>query len=278
MTEYSAGLVQAKYDLITKGDYLRMLSQKIRMSRLFTDTLPFTELSLGCLDTYKSQYINVYQKGALIGMALDIKLRQLSGGKMGIQELLRELSKTYGKNQSFKDDELFDKITELTYPEIREFFRKYVEGKTPLPYGDIFSSVGVLYEPFANRKVVSFGGLDVKFDKEAGYWTVSDLSRVNKFGKQMGYEIGDQIVTFDGEKLTYNNFDQVIANFRGRHDEGDKVYVELLREQPDGSRKSLKKKGKTVNSNLRGMDVLSIDPNATPEQVALRNAWLEPQQ
>ena len=115
MTEYSAGLVQAKYDLITKGNYLRILQQKITMASLFNDTLPFTELSLGCLVDHKSQYINVYQKGALIGMCLDIRLRKLSGGKMGIQELLQELSKTYGKNQAFRVEELFDKITEQTY-------------------------------------------------------------------------------------------------------------------------------------------------------------------
>lgn len=276
MTEYSAGLVQAKYDLITKGNYLRILQQKIKMSSLFNDTLPFTELSLGCLVDHKSQYINVYQKGALIGMCLDIKLRKLSGGEMGIQELLQELSKTYGKNQAFRDEELFDKITELTFPEIRSFFRKYVEGPNPLPLEETFAMVGIKYELYANRKVVSFGGIDVDFDKDLGYWVVTDTDKANKFGKKLKYEEGDLIATFDGEKLTFDNFDEVIARYRGRHKEGDKVYVEVLRVQSDGSRKLIKCKAKTVNSNLRGMNVLTFDPNATDEQIALRNSWLEP--
>ena len=44
----------------------------------FDDNLPFTELSLGALDLYADQYYNVYQKGALLGLALDLSLLELS--------------------------------------------------------------------------------------------------------------------------------------------------------------------------------------------------------
>jgi len=47
----------------------------------FKDDLPFTELSAKCLAEHKDQHYNVYQKGALIGMCLDIQLRNLSIGK-----------------------------------------------------------------------------------------------------------------------------------------------------------------------------------------------------
>ncbi|MGV3697217.1 EF-Tu C-terminal domain-related protein, partial [Flavobacterium sp.] len=46
-----------------------------------------------------------------------------------------------------KDEELFDKITALTYPEIRDFFKRYVEGNEPLPYDQLFSKVGITYKP-----------------------------------------------------------------------------------------------------------------------------------
>ena len=36
---------------------------------------------------------------------------------------MRDHGKEYGMNRSFNDDELFDKIAALTYPEIRTFFR-----------------------------------------------------------------------------------------------------------------------------------------------------------
>jgi len=48
---------------------------------------------------------------------------------------MADLSKTYGKNQFFKDDELFDKITALTYPEINDLLSAtwQVRSHCPIP-------------------------------------------------------------------------------------------------------------------------------------------------
>src|SRR4051812_631438 len=125
LTEYAATLVQIKYGNMSMKEYLKVINTKIQRAKSYNDTLPFTEMSKGCLDTYKDQYGNVYQKGALIGLCLDLQLRSLSKGSYGIQELMKDLSKSYGKDQSFKDDELFNKIVALTYPEIGTFLTKY---------------------------------------------------------------------------------------------------------------------------------------------------------
>ncbi|MDZ4679353.1 MAG: hypothetical protein SH848_20475 [Saprospiraceae bacterium] len=54
-------------------------------------------------------------KGALIGLYLDIKLLELSADKYDLQRLMRDLSKFYGTEKPFRDDELFPKIAKLTY-------------------------------------------------------------------------------------------------------------------------------------------------------------------
>ena len=82
MTEYFAGSVQVKYGLVSPEQYLQMISQKIQIAGQFPRDLPFTELSLGALDEHADKYYNVYQKGALIGAALDIELRFLSNGSL----------------------------------------------------------------------------------------------------------------------------------------------------------------------------------------------------
>ena len=87
-------------------------------------------------------YFNFYQKGALIGLCLDIRLRQLSGGTMGTQELMQALIKKYGKDAAFEDDELFDVITQMTFPEIRSFFKDCVEGGKNLPLKDLLKQAG----------------------------------------------------------------------------------------------------------------------------------------
>ncbi|HZX74806.1 MAG TPA: peptidase M61, partial [Cyclobacteriaceae bacterium] len=137
VTEYFAGNVQVKYGLITPEQYLAEMQTKMTMADRYLDDVPFTELSLGALDKYENQYPNVYQKGALIGMCLDIQLRKLSGGKYGMQNLVADLGKKYGKDKSFNDPELFDEITKLTYPEIGSFLNTYVAGKASLPYAEV---------------------------------------------------------------------------------------------------------------------------------------------
>jgi predicted metalloprotease with PDZ domain len=130
-TEYHAHSVQVRYGLIDQAEYLNAIKQAMTEAMFaFNDTLSFTELSMGCLDKYKDQYNNVYAKGALISMCLDLKLLHLSHGKYHLTEfLLQDLSKSYGKDRSFHDDELFPKtVVSLTFPEIKGFFDDYVIG------------------------------------------------------------------------------------------------------------------------------------------------------
>jgi predicted metalloprotease with PDZ domain len=132
VTEYFANLFQINQELIEKQDFYDRISGKIKTAQQFDDTMPFTEMSKNILEKpYKESYYNVYQKGALIGMALDIRLRELSDGKMGILDLMKALSDKYGMDKPFSDEELFDDIVALTYPEIRTFLETYVSGSTP---------------------------------------------------------------------------------------------------------------------------------------------------
>ena len=274
VTEYSASHVQVKYDLISMGEYLGGLSQKITMASYMNDTVPFTVMSAGCLDKYKSQYLNVYQKGALIGMAIDILLRDLSKGQMGIQDLLRKLAETYGKSNPFKDDELFDKITALTYPELRSFFRKHVEGGEPLPYADLFARVGLRYDPVANREVLTTGRVAMIPNRMTNRMAVASIRGINKFGEKVGYQEGDEIVRFAGMEVTTDNWEDVIAQFQGTFKKGAKVTVELARPDGKGGYTMLKRKAKAETVRQRGTHLITVDPKATEAQRAIRKAWI----
>jgi predicted metalloprotease with PDZ domain len=274
LTEYAAGHVQVKQGLISKERYFQILQQKITMANFMNDTVPFTVMSQGCLDKYKSQYINVYQKGALIGMCLDIQLRKLSGGKMGTQELMRELAKSYGKDKSFKDDELFGKIVALTYPEIGVFFQKYVSGSTPLPYAEMLAMAGLRYETLANRETISLGRIVLKPNRATDRMRIADVSDMNKFGQSMGYLQDDEIVSLDGISATNENWDELWNAFTSSHKGGDKVKMVVAR--PDGKGGYVQKalKAKAIGVKVKGMNVVSLDPAATPEQIAVRKSWL----
>lgn len=273
VTEYSAGHVQVKHGLMDLEEYVGVIQGKIDQSLSFIDTLAFTEMSRLCLDRYEDQYLNVYQKGALIGMVLDIKLRKLSDGEYGVQELMRDLAKFYGKNTSFKDDELFDKIVSLTFPEVREFFELYVAGPNPLPYEEIFKEVGMVYVAPGKEEQVSMGNIGLSFNPDSKRVVINNINDMNSFGKEMGYEVGDELVEFNGEAVTPLNLQDIVENYRSSVGAGDKVKAVVAR-QVNGKEKNIKLKGKAITVMVTVESSITIDPEASEEQLALRRAWV----
>ncbi|GIV29480.1 MAG: hypothetical protein KatS3mg028_0546 [Bacteroidia bacterium] len=51
-------------------------------------------------DYYHKNYNNVYEKGALISMCLDILLLKESKGEYNLRQLLLDLSKKFGKSKT----------------------------------------------------------------------------------------------------------------------------------------------------------------------------------
>lgn len=154
-TEYTAHHVQVQNGINTPEQFLDKLAAKIVDSREhYNDTLAFTQLSKYAASTYADEYGNVYQKGALIGACLDIYLLHLSDGGYGLKNLTHDLGIRYGKDRFFEDDELFDEIGKLSYPEAKEFLEAYTQGTNPIPYEAFFRLVGVRYQPDAEKKLV----------------------------------------------------------------------------------------------------------------------------
>ncbi len=154
MTEYTTMHMPIKEGLEPVEDFLLEIQRKALHMKQFDNSIPLTELSRAAMDR-QDQYYNFYLKGALVCLCLDIRLRELSEGKYGTQELMRDLSRRYGPDKPFKDAELFDVITSMTFPEIRTFFRDYVEGSEPLPLEQFLSKAGVRFDAKRNTAALA---------------------------------------------------------------------------------------------------------------------------
>ncbi|MGB0888570.1 MAG: peptidase M61 [Vicingaceae bacterium] len=273
VTEYFAGHVQVYGGMQTPEDYLKVIKEKLMGAKYFEDDLAFTELSLGCLDKHKDQYGNVYQKGALIGLCLDILLRDNSNGEMGMKDMMEMLSKEYGKYKSFKDEELFDKIVSLSAPEVKTFFEKHVEGNEALPLEELLKRVAITFNKDVTVKEITLGGIGLSYNPDTKRLFVASLSDVNEFGKSMGYKINDEIIAVNGEEIDLNKVQEQLDNFKNNTKEGDKVEVLVAR----------KSKGKVKNKTLKGKAflvekqkdfIVEFDKDATPQQLKIRKAWL----
>ena len=269
VTEYFAQHFQIYENLISEDKFFENILTKIGTSRQLDDTMSFTVMSENVLDEpYSSNYYNVYQKGALIGMCLDILLREESGGTRSMLSLMKELSQKYGKNYPFEDDQLFDEIASMTYPSIAEFFKTHVEGTTPINYDEFFSKVGLIQtEGKVEGNFVLSGGIPiVSGSPEKGIF-FTELAEKNTFWAGQGVRANDIIKKVDGEEVSLQNantiFHAVYAWEVGRNIEvvidrnGEEIIIKTVTTQPYVI-------GKKLES----------DPNATPQQIATRKAWL----
>jgi len=276
MTEYAAHHVQVKYGLIPIDQFLNVLQNKMEESQKFyNDTLSFTFMSKHVLDSiYHDQYANVYAKGALIGMCLDILLRYYSNGKYGTQELMYDLSKKYGKNKSFKDDELFNDIEKLTYPEIRSFLDKHLDGGIPLPFKDIFDKVGLTFSAKLQKEIYTLGGIGIGINPKNERIIVYDLSEINEFGEKMKFKEGDEIIEFNGEKVSAENAQRILIPYADNVKEGDKLVVKVIRRNKKGKEKTITLKAKQQKISYEVYNYLEVNNNASSKQILARNAWL----
>lgn len=142
MTEYFTIHMPIKQNIEPLEQFIHAVESKISGMKKFDNTIPFTELSRNIIDM-PDEYMNVYLKGALINLCLDIELRDLSDGAYGVQNLVSNLMNKYGKDKPFNDDDLFNDIYEISgYSEIKSFIKNYIEGIKELPLKEDLQKVG----------------------------------------------------------------------------------------------------------------------------------------
>lgn len=235
VTEYFSHHAQLVHGLTDMDYFLSQIQEKIGNSlSAYDDALPFTELSKECLTTHKAQYGNVYQKGALIGLCLDVILRRESNGEMGLMDLMLALKEKFGKDQPFRDPRLFSEIRKLSYPEAGKFLKKYVSGSKPLPLAEIFDAIGIEYKPAGMTRKFTYGSIALGYNAETNRVVVTNISQMNEFGRRMGYEAGDEIKSVNGKTFDPENPMSLLYSEQQQFVEGEKLVMEVVRKDDDG--------------------------------------------
>lgn len=276
LTEYNAHHVQVLNGLIDIDKFIEVMQGKMSEAQTqYNDTLPFTFMSSHVLEPkYHKEYNNVYAKGALINMCLDIMLRYYSNGKYGTQNLMADLSKKYGKEKSFKDDELFDEIEKLTFPEVRTFLNECVAGNKKLPFKEVFAMVGLLYDKELVKNEISLGGFGLGFNPATNRAVIYDTDKMDDFGKKMGYKDGDEIVLFNGKPITMENYKDVLFGFLQTAQPNEKLEVKVARKKKNGKEKVKTLKAKVKPVKITIPNFITVNKDASERQVIARNAWL----
>jgi predicted metalloprotease with PDZ domain len=276
LTEYAAHHAQVKAGLIGYDAFFQVMMEKYANSlKAYNDTVPFTFMSKNVLTPhYHKQYNNVYEKGAVIGMCLDILCRYYSGGNYGTQDLMVDLGKLYGKDKSFNDKNLFGDIEKLTFPQVRKFLDDCVGGSKPIPLVDIFKLVGLELIRQRETETITLGGMGIGFSDSTKRLVIIDVSNLDDFGKQFKYKVGDELYSFNNHLLTLENARDVIGDFMGKTKEGDKLEVTVYRKNKKGEYQEKVLSGKVKKVKVMEENIIDVLKDADDKQIAARRAWL----
>jgi predicted metalloprotease with PDZ domain len=136
-----------------------------RTAEHMSQLAPFVDAAVSIDRTnWQNTFISYYTWGAAIGLAMDLSLRDLSGGKTTMDDFMRVMWTEYGVpgmkggpgvvSKTYTAEDLQGRLAQLSgNPTFaREFFGKYVQGHEVADYATLFSRVGLVVRKRAAGK------------------------------------------------------------------------------------------------------------------------------
>lgn len=184
---FLAGLGDAITDLQTEPAHL---TQSVEQSSLdaWLEKYPYYGLP--------DRSISYYNKGDLLGVLLDLRLREVTHDRASIQTLFRWMNDHYAKqNRFFADSEGVEEALEkISGADFHQFFADYVSGTREIPWNNFFAYVGLQVE---SREEVS---VDRGFDAVQKFDQPPVIVQVQPGGSadRAGLKNGDLILQING--------------------------------------------------------------------------------
>jgi len=262
-------IVLARSGLMNGGEYLQRVAAEItelqgRPARTWQSA---EESSLDAWfegDTFyhsEERSISYYNKGDILGVLLDLRIRRLTGGKKSLRDLFHWMNDHYARQHRFFPDSagVQQAAEAITGQSFADFFRDYVAGVKEIPYDDFFQFVGLK----AVQKTVELA--------TPGFTTTASLGgqpevlhvEPSSEAQRAGIVAGDRITAVNG-KPADSFLDEELSQMRP----GTTIRLQI--ENRKGKREV------TLRLSSREEQIYELQdlPVVTPEQRAHRAAWI----
>ena len=268
VTSTVADLALLKAGLIERSDYLQRLAESITVLQgRPAHTLQSAEES--SLNAWLEKYpayrapersISYYNKGEILGVLLDLKIRQDSRGEHSLRDLFQAMNRDYAKQGRFfaDSDGVREEAEKLTGTDLRNFFDLYVAQTAELPYDELLATVGLVLEK--QSRVAADPGFTATRNFR-GPLIIDDI--YGEQARSAGLHEGDEIIAIEGQS-PLRNLEQQFASAKP----GSKAHIAVLTR---GVRREAQ-----ITLAERDVEAFLVrsSPRATAEQIARRNAWL----
>jgi predicted metalloprotease with PDZ domain len=213
ITDYYADLVLRRAGLISESEFLTATARAMQNMQNTPGRLVQSaeESSYDAWIKYYRQdensinsQVSYYDKGALLGLLLDLEIRKRSGGAKSLDDVMRYLyAEFFKKNRNYGPAD-FQKASELMAgASLEEFFSKYVRGKEELDYNGALAAAGLRLDttPAADAKM--YFGADVAQEDDR---LIVRRVYAGSPAYDAGLNAGDQIVAMNNLRVTRDFF------------------------------------------------------------------------
>ena len=202
--------------------------------------------------------ISYYDKGAVVGMLLDLEIINNSKGKYSLNDVMKYMYDTYykGKKRGYTDAEFKAGFEKFAGKNLDDFYAQYINGLSTIKYDK--------YLGYAGYKLVDQLASTNDADLGVAVNTRNIITTVFRDGAGWvdGLNVGDQITNVDDTPVTD------LSAIKGKK-VGDKIVVTVSR---DGQAFKIPV---TLKRNDNVKYTITELPNATAEQLAVRKKWLK---
>ncbi|HZS44098.1 MAG TPA: hypothetical protein VFC63_03280 [Blastocatellia bacterium] len=216
-----------------------------------------TRLSLNAPLESVEEFTKLYSKGTITGLLLDLKLRQMTHNRYGLDDFMRHLWQRYGRNRTpYNETDLLPILNSVGDGDLSEYYKKYITGMDPLPLNEYLAIGGWKVDGLEVKSPYIGWQLDEAF-------TVVDLDH-NGNAARAGVKIGDKLVGFEKNEVNVQTMNRFIDKF------SDSSTVSC----------TVERNGDRINIQIRPIETLLLKPamvelsNSSPVQIETRRAVL----
>ncbi len=269
-TAYYQNLILRHAHITTPEDYLNAVTGEINIveNQPGAKIQPLAEASFDAwIKSYRPNEnsfntgISYYDKGAAVGMLLDLEIINDSKGKYCLDDVMKYMYDTYYKlkKRGYTDAEFKQGFEKFAGKNLDEFYKNYVYGLTPLNYNKYLGYAG--YKSTDELAGTNEPTLGVMLGNNNGKKIVTTVIRGTAAWID-GINVNDELVSIDGTPVTD------AANLLSGKAVGDKIIVIVNR---DGLPVTL---NVTLLRNNRYKYKVDSLPNPTADQLTVRKKWL----
>ncbi|HSL55086.1 MAG TPA: PDZ domain-containing protein [Pyrinomonadaceae bacterium] len=266
ITDYYADLVLRRAGLISESEFL---SATARAMQNLQNTPGRLEQSVeeSSFDAWVKYYrqdensvnsqVSYYDKGALLGLLLDLEIRKRSNGAKSLDDVMRYLyAEFFKKNRNYGPADFQKASEQMAGASLEEFFSKYVRGTEELDYNAALAAAGLRLETSAAADAKVYFGADVVQEDDR---LMVKRVYAGSPAYEQGLNAGDQILAMDNMRATRDFFNARMAEKKP----GDLVNLTIFRF--DDLSSVLIRLGDKRESSFRIVPVVS--PTAVQKQI-----------